>query len=418
MNEIADSEGTRIPALIVDDEVLAGLAMKPLVERKGFDVQIVTDALEFPSVYRLSTELIILDLNMPGMDGIELLRFLSDNQSKAAIVLISGAQENILRAAFDLGVSKGLRILGALKKPVAGADLRRLLDAFQQLKAHSSTAGQLPRDGQSHSFPIEGSMELPSLDELREAIQQKQLDVYFQPKIGVADQNFAGVETLVRWQHPEKGFVPPDYFVQFAEKYGLIDDLTDLVIELACNHCRALAQIAPPFEVSINISEHSLGDLNLPERLEKSFKDGEMDPSSIVLEITETSFSSDPKNQLDILTRLRLKGFQVSIDDFGTGHSSLARLRQIPFSELKIDKMFVGACDTDSECRVIVANTIELAEELGLGIVAEGVENHAQFEFLRAFGCGKIQGYFFSKPLPCKEFGDWLAQWNKDHKAA
>ena len=406
----------KIPALIIDDEPMACKAVKSIIERHGFDAEIISDPQDFPNAYRLSTQLIVLDLHMPHIDGIEVLRFLGDHQSPAAIILLSGAQNDVLRASADLGAGQGLRILGALRKPLQAESLIQLLKEFRR---PPDPAQQMPRYEPVHTSLFRGgSTELPSVDDVHDAIKGRQMEVYFQPKIGLPDQSFAGVEALVRWQHPIKGTVPPDYLVPFAEKFGLINDLTDLVIDTACAHYRHLTNNRRCFEISINVSEKSLDNLDLPEILVQKVEAGGLLPGNTVLEITETTFSSDPKHRLDILTRLRLKGFRLSIDDFGTGHSSLARLRQIPFSEMKIDKMFVGAADTDPGSRAIVGNTIELANRLGLSIVAEGVETDAQLKILEDLGCGKIQGYLYSKPLKIDAFQEWLKSWEKRRPAA
>ena len=399
-------KSTDLTVLVVDDDPWICSFIQKLAENGGFSVETLTDPERFLDVYDDTTNLIFLDLMMPNVDGIEILRLLAGRECKAAIVLITSYEENILRAAKDIASDLGLRVLDALQKPFEVEDIIAALEHF-----HETTGEVQGHRASKLTFFPEGTAELPSLDDLRGAIENKGLEVYFQPKICLPDRAFAGVETPARWHHPEKGFIPPDYFIPFAEQYGLIGDLTDLVLEKICGCCIDWFKNGSAFEVSVNVSEHNLGNLIFPETIFDTIKSHGLSPSKFIIEVTETSLTSNPANVLDVLTRLRLKGFQLSIDDFGTGHSSLARLRRMPFGELKIDKMFVDGAESDQECRVIVENTVAMAHGLKLKVVAEGVENEAQLDFLRDTGCNVMQGYHFSKPLPKEKFEDWLQAW-------
>ena len=401
-------ERTEMSALVVDDDPWICAYIKQLAEGGGYKVETLTEPEKFRDVYDDSTNLIFLDLNMPTVDGVEVLRLLAGMESEAAIVLISVYEDNILRAAKDIAAGLGLRVLGVVQKPFEAEDIVGTLDRYHEPAVE-------PRGNRysNLTFSPAGTAELPSLDDLRSAIENKGLEVHFQPKISLPDWAFAGVETLARWHHPEKGSIPPDYFIPFAERHGLIGDLTDLVLEEVCGCCKEWFKNGKNFEVSINISEKSLGDLKFPETLYDKIMDYDLPPSVFCYEVTESTLSSDPAHVLDVLTRLRLKGFQLSIDDFGTGHSSLARLRRLPFGELKIDRMFVEGADSDQECRVIIRNTVEMARGLELKVVAEGVENEAQLDFLWDTGCTLMQGNYFSKPMARERFEDWLHGWNK-----
>jgi EAL domain-containing protein (putative c-di-GMP-specific phosphodiesterase class I)/FixJ family two-component response regulator len=400
-------KSTNLSALVVDDDPWICAFIKKLVEHDGFTVETLTESERFLDAYDDNLGLIFLDLNMPNVDGIEVLRIIADKESKAAIVLISVYEENILRAARDIATDRGLGVLGTLKKPFEADDIVGILDRFRETGGDARGSRDLKQ-----AFSPEGTAELPSLDDLRGVIESKGLEVFFQPKIFMPERKFVGVESLARWNHPEKGFIPPDYFIPFAEQYGLIDRLTDLVLDETCRRCKEWFKLGKTFEVSVNVSEQNLGDLKFPEKLSEKIKEYELPHSAFCFEVTESSLSSDPAHVLDVLTRLRLKGFQLSIDDFGTGHSSLARLRRMPFGELKIDKMFVDGAESDQECRVIIRNTVALARGLELKVVAEGVENEAQLDFLWNAGCNVMQGYLFSKPMPGEQFENWLQNWN------
>jgi len=403
---------SRMPRmLVVDDEPNICEFIKTFGENSGFDVDVVTNPLDFPGHYRPDLSLIVIDLNMPEIDGIELLQFLTENKYTSAIALISTVEDDVMSAAENMALDYGLRILRALKKPLVAEELDGLLtQAMEMAKADKAQAyGE-------NLFFRGGTNELPTIDELRIAIEKKELQVCFHPQINIKERTLSGVEALVRWKHPEKGFIPPDYFVPFAEKYKLIDGLTDLVVEQVCECCKDWLDKWEPFPISINISESNLGDLNFPETMLSAVQKHGISPANIMIEVTETSLAVDPTHVLNVLTRLRLKGFRLSIDDFGTGHSSLARLRRLPFRELKIDKMFVDTCDTDRENRIIVSNTMELAHNLGMKVVAEGVETESQLKVLEDMDCDEAQGYLFTKPLFKEDFEKWYGEF-KDYNA-
>lgn len=398
-------------ALIVDDDSHVCEFIKAHAEAHDFKTTTLSKPENFGIHYGLALDLIVLDLNMPQVDGIELIRFLGENGSEAQIILISAAEKSILLAAQNLAINHNLSVVGVLDKPINSENLNQLiLASLEGIKAQSlfsSVHGTLVR---------EGTKELPSLEDMISAITNDQIDVHFQPKIHLKDQTVSGVEALARWNHPEKGFIPPDYFIPFAEKYGLIHKLTDQIIAKVCSYTEHWEGIPKSVQISINISEISLGDLEFPDDLTQVVKNNGMLPSQFILEITESTLSINPKAALDVLTRLRLQGYSLSIDDFGTGHSSLARLRQIPFSELKIDKSFIAESNTSSECRIIVKNTIELADKLGLTVVAEGAEVQNHIDLLADYGCDIVQGYFYSKPLENDQFVQWYSDWTNSHE--
>jgi len=388
--------------LVADDDPQICQFMRVLGEQQGYHSEFITDPKEFAGAYRPDIDLIVLDLNMPGVDGVELLRFLAENKCKSAVVLISAVDLDVLNAAENTALEYRLQILGGLQKPLVPEQVNSMLEQ----------ARELSRTNRKINSPLEvlapgGSDELPTLDDLRSAIEHKDLEVYFHPQIRLHGRSLSGVEALARWRHPTKGFIPPDYFIAFAEKYNLIDDLTRLVVDKVCECCKGWQGKWDPVPISINISESNLDNLNFPEEMLHIVQNYGLAPSTIMIEVTETSLATDPNHVVNVLTRLRLKGFQLSIDDFGTGHSSLARLRKIPFRELKIDKMFIDTCDTDRENRVIVSNTMDLAHGLGLKVVAEGVETESQLAVLEELNCDHVQGYYFSKPLPPAEFEKW-----------
>lgn len=246
------------------------------------------------------------------------------------------------------------------------------------------------------------------MNDLRSAINDNQLTLYFQPKIDIRQQKHIGYEALIRWNHPQRSLVFPDQFIPYAEITDLIQPLTMWVIENAIIQSVQWSEQGFNYNISINLSARNLIDDNLPNHLETLLNTYKVDPSSIELEITESAVMTNPKNALHNLNQLHDLGVLISIDDFGTGYSSLSYLRQMPIHKLKIDRTFVLEMDTNHGDRVIVESTINLAHNLGLKVVAEGVETEEVLALLDGLGCDEAQGYYISHPLPVEELEDWV----------
>ncbi len=225
-------------------------------------------------------------------------------------------------------------------------------------------------------------------------------------------------EALIRWRDPVRGLVPPDRFIPVAEADAdVIDRLTMWVAETGVAHYRRLAALGSEIQICINISGRNLQSLDFPDRMAGVLERMSAPQGSIGLEITESVAMDDLDATMAVLTRLRLKGFPVAIDDFGTGHSSLAALRRMPFSVIKIDKSFVGELATSNDSLTIVRSVIQLARDMGLTSVAEGVENAETVRLLTELGIDSLQGYYFSRPLPFDGFAAWLRTWSRSHAA-
>jgi EAL domain-containing protein (putative c-di-GMP-specific phosphodiesterase class I) len=248
-------------------------------------------------------------------------------------------------------------------------------------------------------------------------VEDGELRMFLQPKIGLADGRLLGAEALVRWQHPTRGMVPPMEFIPFAEQTGFVRRLTLWMFEDACRRWRAL-QAAGPLRVSINLSTRDLLDLELPAKLDATLKRHRVPESGFCLEITESAIMDDPARAEATLNALSQRGFKLSIDDFGTGYSSLAYLKRLPVDELKIDKSFVMAMERDADDAKIVRSTIDLAHNLGLTVVAEGIENAAVYRQLAELDCDEGQGYHMSRPLPADGFVAWAQRWQEQRAAA
>ncbi len=251
---------------------------------------------------------------------------------------------------------------------------------------------------------------LTLMAELRQAIDQRQLRLYYQPKVDLKTGRMTGVEGLLRWQHAEHGFIPPDQFIAPAEQTGLIFPLTRFVLEEATQQCRAWRQGGLNICTSINLSARNLQDPTLPRQVAELVAARGLEPCGLELELTESAIMMNPARALEVLTQLHEMGVLLTIDDFGIGYSSLAYLQRLPISTIKIDKSFVLNMVSNDNDRVIVRSTIDLGHNLGLKVVAEGVENQVIWEELIAFDCDLAQGYYISRPMPAADLPAWLSQ--------
>jgi EAL domain-containing protein (putative c-di-GMP-specific phosphodiesterase class I) len=309
----------------------------------------------------------------------------------------------VLDAARRSSIEQGLATIGVLSKPFDPDHLLALLDPQRFGRGHDRHEGAGPVGGFE---PPPGPQ--MTYAEFQRAIDHNQLFLVYQPKIRCSDQGLAGVEALVRWQHPTRGLIAPSGFVPFAESCGLIDAMTQLVVELALK-CHAEHPYARDRHIAINLSAKSLVDHRLPDRLLDRCNHYGVNPKNVVLEVTETAAMADPAATVSLATRLRLKGFQLSIDDFGVGYSSFAQLARLPFSELKVDAAFVSEVRRSSESRKIVAAMVGLGHSLGMTVTAEGVRDSETLTFLRNAGCDFAQGYFIGHPVPPEALHIWQA---------
>jgi EAL domain-containing protein (putative c-di-GMP-specific phosphodiesterase class I) len=364
--------------LVIDDEPALAQIIKRVAEACGFEVVVTDDPSAFMNAARLwHPTVIVLDLKMPGTDGIQLLRTLAADKCTALVVLTSGEDGNVLESAIQLGRERGLNMGEALPKPVR---LESLQERFAGFKGVSKP--------------------LLSAD-LAAALATNQLFLEYQPKLDCRLGRITGAEALVRWRHPTRGIIRPTEFIALAEETGLIHGVTDWVVATAAAQVASWRADHLDLEVAVavNFSARDLEDLELPDRLERHCRNTAIDPASLTLELTETGAMREAMQMMDVLTRLRLKGFKLSIDDFGTGYSSLVQLQKAPFSEIKVDLSFVTQMMSNAGCRVIVEIIIDLARKLGLKSVAEGVEDAAALEALIDMGCDTAQGYYISRPI-------------------
>jgi EAL domain-containing protein (putative c-di-GMP-specific phosphodiesterase class I)/ActR/RegA family two-component response regulator len=398
-----DLDKSAIRILVVDDEPFMLKLLAHMLTGLGFDSVTTCDsgaeALWWVDsrgrrLDLIAPNLILLDLNMPQMDGIEFVRKLVEHGYSGSVVLVSGEDERVLQMAEKLVAAHQITLLGHLKKPVSLAGLERVLGKWRPAAQRSVR-------------------KIYGAGELRLALRDGQLVNYYQPKVAIASGAVAGVETLVRWRHPTEGLVYPDQFIGVAEEHGLIDAVTRAVVTEAFAQARAWQQAGLHLRVAINISMDNLSSVDFADFVATAATSARVIAQDIVLEVTESRLLLDQRAPLEVLTRLRLKRFRLSIDDFGTGHSSLTQLHDIPFDELKIDKSFVHDAWRDETALSMYYVCMALGEQLGMEVVAEGVEDLEDWQLVQRTGCDLAQGYFIARPMPAADIAGWIASWNE-----
>lgn len=390
-----------IKILILDDDpFMHKLLVQVLANLGYFSVRTCGDgqaALELIAGPDDRPELILLDINMPEMDGLEFVRHLVGRQYVGGLILISGEDERTLQAAEKLAGAHKINVLGYLRKPATPDGLAVLLG-----KLAPQTQGAPRAAKKTYGAEV-----------LRAAIAAGELLNYYQPKVMVATGRVMGVEALVRWCHPQDGIVLPDQFIGVAEENGLIDDLAKVVLGNAFAQARLWQEMGVMLHMSINLSMDNLATLGFLDLIVDLAARADVPPQMVGLEVTETRLMEDIRTPLEILSRLRLKRFHISIDDFGTGNSSLAQLRDIPFDELKIDQSFVHGAWGNEKLWAMFDSSLGLAKQLKMEVVAEGVEDRADWDFVRNRGCDIAQGNFIAKPMPAADIPAWIQSWQQ-----
>ena len=376
--------------LVLDDDELVGAYIRRVAELLGMPCRAVTTAQAFAEALAAEPPTdVVLDLQLGPTDGVEMLRALAARRSRAGIILLSGFDEKVLRAARDLGMELGLNIRHALTKPVRAPALKAALQLDD---------------------PVDRAV-LPA--ELERAIQRGELHLEYQPVVGCRNREVLSLEALSRWRRADGGRVPPAAFIPVAESDpDLMDLLTMHVAEQAARDWHTLSVSGLRSCISLNVSAQNLRRLDLPERLAGLVERCGAPASGLKLEVTETAAMSDPQVTLDILLRLRLKGFMLSVDDFGAGFTSMAMLRRLPFAELKIDRSYVAAMTASEDALSVVRGIVALGRTMGMRTVAEGVETQRELDLLTQLGADGAQGYLISRPQAFERMLVWLV----DHR--
>jgi len=339
-----------------------------------------------------------IDLHMPSMDGLELIRHLSTRVSCAGVVLMSAEDQRILYSAEQLAKAQGLRVVDVLRKPIKAETLKQVI-------------AKLPRPVVPVAKGPARSSFTATAEDLRRGIAAGELVVFYQPRVSLRSKLCTGMEALVRWQHPEAGLIGPAGFVPLAEANGLIDALTGSVFEQGIRDLSDFRRSRSDLQLSLNTTVDTLARLDFTDEVLERAARHSVPLRSLIVEVTESRLADQFDRVLETLTRLRLHRVGVAIDDFGTGYSSMEQLRRIPFTELKLDRQFVGGAHHDVTTRAILDSSVALANQLVMSTVAEGVETQADWELVCSLGCDEAQGYFLARPMPKAAVFTWLEAW-------
>ena len=338
-------------------------------------------------------DLVFIDLEMPIMDGVELSRKIAKGKLAKSVIILSSKDPSLISSIGTMAESDGLTVLGTFKKPMQISDLENSLN---RLTTHKNT---------NESHKIYNRLEV---DDLIKGIKEKQITLFYQPKLTCKGLLLKGVEALARWNHPTLGFVSPVEFITAAEEFGVISELTHYLFDIALKQKVQWRDHGINFHLAFNLSPLSLADDNLANNISTQVERHNIEPKEIVLEVTENAICGEISTAIETLAKLRLKGFKLAIDDYGTGFANAQQLSRVPATELKLDRILVDNVATRPQQLAILRSTVNLAKDLGLTTVAEGVENFDDFKLLLKLNVDLVQGYYFAKPMDAKKLVHWL----------
>ncbi|OQX32413.1 MAG: diguanylate phosphodiesterase [Candidatus Sedimenticola endophacoides] len=391
--------------LVVDDERFVLRTTEFVLRRLGFQyvqtADAVADAMQAVLSANPPVGLVLSDLNMPDADGLDLLRRFDEMGYRGDILLFSGEDGQTLTMAESLAKARGLSVIGTLPKPLQPDRLVQIL---------AQRVGLNTQTGQARVKSAQAAVAVPAVM-LERAIEAGELVPWFQPKIDIATLTPVAVEALARWPHSARGAIYPNDFIPVAEDHGLIDRLTFVLMAQAARIEAAWRRQGIELKVAFNVSMKSLHEHTFPDSLERALAETGGSLGRFQLEVTESQLMEDLVRPLEVLLRLRMKRVRLSIDDFGTGHSNLSQLRDLPFDELKLDRSYVHAASNGERTGVILESTVEMARKLGMTIVAEGVETLDEWMRVKQLGCDQVQGYFAARPMPGDQIPGWIASW-------
>ncbi|TFW09309.1 EAL domain-containing protein [Oxalobacteraceae bacterium OM1] len=337
----------------------------------------------------------VIDIDMPRMDGIELIRRLAEHNYDEAVIVSSALDPAVLAAVETMSRAYGIHLLGVVEKPATPDKLMPLIRAYKPPSQRAKAAAPANQ---------------PRLEDILEGLKNNEFEPYFQPKVELASGRVWGAEALARWHRPHHGLVPPAAFVPLLEQHGMLDRLAWPIIEKSVTACVRWQQEHLPLRVAINLSFSTLADPGFAESVAAFAALKGVDPDRIIFEVTESVAMTDVPHCLENLARLRMKGFHLSVDDFGTGHSSLKQLLRIPFGELKLDRSFVSGAARHAARNSVLRSSLELAGRLHLHTVGEGVETQEDWDLLHKLGCESAQGFLIGRPMAAGPFHQWLVE--------
>ena len=387
------NEWKSLKILIVDDDSFQRSIVTKVLNLLGV-TQVASAADGHAAELRLAEgwDLLILDLNMPGMDGIEFLNVLADHALNPALIFFSGEDLRLLEVAEDLARDLGIRVIGSISKPIDRSKIEVLLD-----RVELKTAPQAKSFTQSEL----------SEAEIRDGLGAGAIRLVYQPKVDAVSLDMVGVEALLRWETPEGELLGPGAVVPVAERTGLMFELTQAIFTSAMAQLSQWCKEGYCWKVSCNFSVSDLTESSIVRVLEDALNASGAPAELVILEVTESKLPEDVSRVMSSLTRMRLKGCGISIDDFGTGFSSMEQLRRFPFTELKIDRAFVNGAHEKPSAKAIFESSVDLARRLGISSVAEGVEDETDLTLCRSLGVDLIQGFYIARPM----FSEAVVEW-------
>ena len=339
-------------------------------------------------------DIIVTDIDMPGMDGMSLIRSLGEASSGAALIITSGLDRSLLDTIETMSAAYGMRLLGTVEKPPTQERFADLISLYWRAKPNPER--------------FKPAREIFSLDEIIEGLQNDQFEPFYQPKIDLKTGRVKGAEALARWRHPRDGIVMPYAFLGLLEENSQIGELTWTMLARSARDCQEWRNAGLDLDVAVNLSVKQLADPGISDAITWQVTNQGLEPRHMTLEITESAAMTNVGRVLENLTRLRIKGFGLSIDDYGTGYSSMQQLTRIPFTELKIDQSFVMHAAHQESSRMILESSLDMARKLGVVSVAEGVETRDDLNLVRECGCDLAQGFFIARPMPSTDLPDWV----------
>lgn len=384
--------------LIADDSATQRLYAKELCKDLGvaqiYEAASGVDALLVLQNY--AVDVVLVDLEMPVMDGIELIRAIAANKFASNIIILSAKAPILITGVGTMAEASGLHVLGTFQKPLLPDVLECSLLRFIYDKKSNNQEIPLAREMGVSAF------------ELSQALINGEITLAFQPKLSVQGLLLKGAEALARWEHPQKGMISPSVFIPIAERHGMIDSLTRHLLHQAFQYKKIWQQYGLCFNLAFNISPLSLADVDIVEWVTEIALHYSISPSDITLETTENAFFGELASAVRTLACLRLKGFHIAIDDDGTGYANAQQLSCVPATELKIDRSLVHQVAAFPQQRTILAKTVDLGKNLNLKTVAKGVETEEDFSIVEALGIDLVQGFYFSEPLFSEDFLQWI----------
>lgn len=385
--------------LIVEDSLCQAEYLSMLCRSFGISALVTAEngrvALDLIDKTESGFDILICDLEMPDLDGIELIHLLASRNTSSALIIVSSREQSLISAVELMAVTEGIDVLGSIRKPVPAGALETLIKEYRG-KAVSRAKGC-------------GRLKTAlSIEELEQGLVLHQFELHYQPKLCMDNGMLHGLEALVRFRQPEQGLRYPGDFIELCEQHGLIDQLSLEVITMAIQQMVSWNQQGFAPRVSVNLSGRSFSSRAFTQDVMKLITRSAIKASDLIFEVTETQVIGNIGDALAFLSRLRLNGFGLSIDDYGTGYSSVKQLSQIPFTELKMDRSLIEGIASKSHLQVIFESTLSMCNKLGIDLVAEGIEKSKDWDYLRSAGCHVAQGYYISPPMPSYEVVNWV----------